>query len=513
MRWSALVLLALLPCLLAVSGCKTVTRLADELGVQVTLRGQVDLRGDVPADEVTLEARLYRILENADSFDFRGCEAEGRDRRTCYGRFDLDALGADDAVSGLSVQWDASGSSLSIPGVPADVGYVLLVNARASGAQCGSDIVGIEEDTKLVTRDSVISPLSRLTDAQRRVAGLPRPLELRCDRGAPPAVEDVEPPPTPRPRPQPDPPTSGAPGSDPPGTGDPTAAPPTEEPLPPELESPETVSWERFRLLDRDGQLLADASGGPVVGGPDVPPCGSSRPMTIEATLEGGGGGVDRAWLHVQEGRGENAVIRDLPIPVTGGRIDGHVVQLSGGYARLQLDLEPIEDSSGDGASHVIEICSRDTPPAFPAQELLAVLSWDTDGTDVDLHTWVSGPGISEEHIYFANRNGRYAALDVDDVDGFGPETITSMADARNLTYDVKVHYWSDRGRRTPPTAATVRVVYANPDAGIRCDTTRVFRDIQNREWYVVGQFGPELAQLAQSDPDAFRALGCSTVR
>ena len=487
--------LSLIALVLVLSGCETVTRLADQLGVRVVLRGTIEFSGDVDVADADVSIQLYRILENTSAFDTRACQRAGQSLGQCYGGFNLDVLTPSDAVGGLTPQWDRASGAIAIPNVPADFGYVLVAQASASGAQCSSDIIGIEDESKLVTRGSLLSPARTLQSLQAREARFPRAVRLRCDRTSRPRTADVEPPPAPRPTPDPDP------GQE-----------PVEE-LPPELEEPEEVFWTSFRLLDKEGELLADASGASVPGAQERAPCGSSRPMTIEATLSGDGGGIERAFLHVQEGRGASAVIRDLPIPVRNGRIEGHVVQLSGGYARLQLDLEPIEQSSGEGVSHVIEICSGQAPPQFPAQELLAVLSWDTDGTDVDLHTWVSGPGVNEEHVYFAARNGRWAQLDVDDVDGFGPETITSSEDARNLTYDVKIHYWSDHGRPNPPTDATVRILYANRDAGIRCDTTRVVRNIRSRDWHVIGRFGPELAELAQEGPEAFRALGCLVVR
>ncbi len=85
-------------------------------------------------------------------------------------------------------------------------------------------------------------------------------------------------------------------------------------------------------------------------------------------------------------------------------------------------------------------------------------LHWDTDQTDVDLHLVEPGGayGSAETDCYFANCPGGTLdwgeagavgnpILDVDDVDGYGPENIyvtpTNAGD-----YAVTVHYYSDHG-------------------------------------------------------------------
>ncbi len=54
-----------------------------------------------------------------------------------------------------------------------------------------------------------------------------------------------------------------------------------------------------------------------------------------------------------------------------------------------------------------------------PQARLRVVLSWDSDGTDLDLHV-VSPDGV---HVFYGNRVGANGgALDVDVTTGFGPE-------------------------------------------------------------------------------------------
>jgi murein DD-endopeptidase MepM/ murein hydrolase activator NlpD len=84
---------------------------------------------------------------------------------------------------------------------------------------------------------------------------------------------------------------------------------------------------------------------------------------------------------------------------------------------------------------------------------LRAVLTWDTAGTDVDLHVTDS----LGHHAFYGNKlaipNG---VLDYDDVDGFGPETFTVTTRPAGVTYTISVHYYSDHGHG--PTTATVKV-------------------------------------------------------
>jgi len=62
--------------------------------------------------------------------------------------------------------------------------------------------------------------------------------------------------------------------------------------------------------------------------------------------------------------------------------------------------------------------------PILDSGQYRAVLTWGADPRDLDLHLWTLGT-----EVYFANKGGLditpYAFLDVDNVSGYGPETIT----------------------------------------------------------------------------------------
>mgnify|MGYP001221742422 CR=1 FL=1 len=88
-----------------------------------------------------------------------------------------------------------------------------------------------------------------------------------------------------------------------------------------------------------------------------------------------------------------------------------------------------------------------------PPLNLSVVLSWDTNGTDLDLH--VRDP--SGEECYYGHSQTRAGGkLDVDDTDGYGPEVFT-LANALEGEYIVSVKYYSDNGY--PQTLASVDVI------------------------------------------------------
>jgi len=93
----------------------------------------------------------------------------------------------------------------------------------------------------------------------------------------------------------------------------------------------------------------------------------------------------------------------------------------------------------------------------LPPRQLESVLTWDTDDNDVDMHVW-SPSGL---HAYYPS--GSKAAipgcyLDVDDTDGYGPETFV----CENMTMEsgqwtIKIRYYSAHGVSSA-VPVTVRV-------------------------------------------------------
>jgi hypothetical protein len=458
-----------------VAGCDLLTS-----AVRFDLRGPIAYTGDVAKSDVQLRVTIYRYLDNAQALNTGACP--GASSEACYGELNVDLL--NDPVVDQTIPYP-NDDTFFLEGIQSDIGYFMVVRGVSSAGTCSSDVIGYDETTKLVTRSSVISPLDNPALAVAGVINLPRAININCSNSNIPDGDDTDPVPVP------DDDTDGD------GENDNNLPDPPAQPL-----------WTAFTLREKDGSVLADAGSSNVAGSDDARPCGESIPLDIFGTVENAG--ADIAYIHIQEGLGADAIVRDQIVELVDGQIQAQTIQLSGGYARLQLDLAPIGTTDFQGASHYIEVCDQQGDFNWPTQELLVVTSWDTTDTDVDSHLWVTGPGVnSEDHIWYARRDGDNAELDVDDVDGFGPETITSDAGRTGLTYDVRLHYYSDHGNPSPATNPTVRVIYASESANVFCDITRTVPDFRNGAWVNIGIFGPDLASLASSDPAQFSALGC----
>ncbi|MCS6798956.1 MAG: MopE-related protein [Myxococcota bacterium] len=95
-------------------------------------------------------------------------------------------------------------------------------------------------------------------------------------------------------------------------------------------------------------------------------------------------------------------------------------------------------------------------------------LSWSVDRADVDLHLLRRAGGTGWFNVpndcYFANRTPSWDApgpaddprLDIDDVDGFGPENINIDDPVVGHVYRVGVHYYANHG--AGPAPSTVRI-------------------------------------------------------
>lgn len=88
-----------------------------------------------------------------------------------------------------------------------------------------------------------------------------------------------------------------------------------------------------------------------------------------------------------------------------------------------------------------------------PKKDIKIILSWDTDGTDVDLHVF----NPAGEECYYGNRETKEGGvLDVDITNGYGPEIFT-QANAVKGEYRVKVYYYSSHDY--PQSFARVQVI------------------------------------------------------
>ncbi|MFZ6778114.1 YfaP family protein [Undibacterium sp. Ji83W] len=113
-----------------------------------------------------------------------------------------------------------------------------------------------------------------------------------------------------------------------------------------------------------------------------------------------------------------------------------------------------VEVRSPDG-TEVKRVQFYDTNTSRPNPRLRVVLSWDSDGTDLDLHV-ISPDG---QHVFYGNRvvdNG--GALDVDVTTGYGPEIYANTAPPKG-TYHVYVNYYGSGGEDKSLTIARVAII------------------------------------------------------
>ena len=106
---------------------------------------------------------------------------------------------------------------------------------------------------------------------------------------------------------------------------------------------------------------------------------------------------------------------------------------------------------------------------AVPWQTVHVSITWDSDATDVDLHLVSETEGgafyTAPFDCFYENTNPDWGtpgitvddpSIDIDDVDGFGPENVSLNEPQEGYRYKVLAHYYDDRGLGS--TTATVRI-------------------------------------------------------
>ena len=115
--------------------------------------------------------------------------------------------------------------------------------------------------------------------------------------------------------------------------------------------------------------------------------------------------------------------------------------------------------------------------------EIRFVLNWSESPGDLDSHLRTPQIDSTNFHIYYGNRgnveSSPFAILDVDDVDGYGPETIT-IKQTFNGTYLYYIHNYT--GGNFPESNGVVRI-YNSPS----CDgeVISIPKEGNGRYWYV----------------------------
>ncbi len=149
------------------------------------------------------------------------------------------------------------------------------------------------------------------------------------------------------------------------------------------------------------------------------------------------------------KGKPGTLIVNGVPMPIE--------LDEKGGYARpysFGRNSNSVEVRAPDGKARAraqfVESYAGKTQAA-----LRVVLSWDSPGTDIDLHV-ISPDG---QHVWYGERvvqNG--GALDVDVTTGYGPEIYSSVAPAKGV-YHVYVNYFGSGADTGAVTIAQVTII------------------------------------------------------
>jgi hypothetical protein len=121
-----------------------------------------------------------------------------------------------------------------------------------------------------------------------------------------------------------------------------------------------------------------------------------------------------------------------------------------------------VTDDEGQSASCLFTVTAQ-------GLGLRIEVSWDTSATDIDTHLlrraggtpWFNDPNdcyyVTDTPSWDAPGTADDPRLDIDDVNGFGPENINIDVPVTGSTYRVGIHFYDDWGNNTP-THVTVRI-------------------------------------------------------
>ncbi|HNW36770.1 MAG TPA: hypothetical protein PKM25_17660, partial [Candidatus Ozemobacteraceae bacterium] len=140
------------------------------------------------------------------------------------------------------------------------------------------------------------------------------------------------------------------------------------------------------------------------------------------------------------------------------------------GYIPLANTVIDVVAGKPDVITVTLSMMMEEVGPGTP-RRVQIILNWGSgpsQARDIDAHL-ICSRGESLDHIYFsqknADRDGHMASLDVDDMDGGGPETIT-LQEPLPGSYSYWVHNYSGLPARLDESDVIVRVMVDNAMAG-----------------------------------------------
>jgi len=184
------------------------------------------------------------------------------------------------------------------------------------------------------------------------------------------------------------------------------------------------------------------------------------------------------------------------------------------------IQLRVFDDHGHAGTSAILRVTVT-----LAKIDLRVVLSWDTAETDVDLHMFqrsaAEGNVVADyfdwdadRHVYWFNdRPGDFGpteasnpVLDIDDRDGYGPETIL-LQEATPNYYHIWVHYFDAwLGEEVPPAEAEVQIIVNAGTADARSYEFVETLDESKLIWYV-GTIVMPSGELIQVSPPSSDSL------
>jgi len=208
-------------------------------------------------------------------------------------------------------------------------------------------------------------------------------------------------------------------------------------------ESRHTTVEEDGEIIAADFKLMGDGS----ISLPDpgefvsrlhvVTPTNGSTTTERVAAITGSVDSFRSNWTLAYE---LNGVLSRIPVSDDGSFSASVALQTGDNTITLRLDTP-----SGR------EVQVLHVNASIPVQALWSELRWNTDDNDIDLHLVPDGAAAwSSDDCYYDNQQPTWgASLDVDDVDGYGPEHITAdtIQPGRYLLF---VHYFGTHGVTSP---------------------------------------------------------------
>jgi hypothetical protein len=213
-----------------------------------------------------------------------------------------------------------------------------------------------------------------------------------------------------------------------------------------------------------DPAVYSPVAGAPIAGTSTAcPPPGGTGTASLSGTIVSASTGQPVAGAVIELRQG-GTIVRSATSSQEGAY---SLTQLAGGTYTVRITATGYAEFSSDIAIGTDQQVSRTFAilPATTGGEVSIVLTWGAEPTDLDSYLEVpASGGTGPATIFYGNPGSAssypFATLDVDDTDGFGPETIVIVQQLAG-TYTYSVHNYSGSPALST-SGATVEVYRGN---------------------------------------------------